>query len=74
MFQLYDYISFTCLLPIVQTIFPRPATPNDLWIKRRDLFGPALPGRNGNDMLYFNVEKLRDYATRAHGFMDLVPA
>ncbi|GFF82790.1 hypothetical protein IFM61606_02540 [Aspergillus udagawae] len=58
-----------------ETIFPRPATPNDLWIRRRDLFGPALvPGRNGNDMLYFNVEKLRDYATRALGFMDLVPA
>ncbi|GFF34895.1 hypothetical protein IFM46972_04386 [Aspergillus udagawae] len=58
-----------------ETIFPRPATRNDLWIRRRDLFGPALvPGRNGNDMLYFNVEKLRDYATRTLGFMDLVPA
>jgi hypothetical protein len=69
------YACFTCLLPIVQTIFPRPATLKDLWIRRGDLFGPALlPGRNGNDMLYFNVEKLRDKATRALGFMDLVPA
>ncbi|GIK02050.1 hypothetical protein Aspvir_006093 [Aspergillus viridinutans] len=60
-----------------ETIFPRPATPNNqsLWIRRRDLFGPALvPGRNGNDVLYFNVEDLRRYATGALGLMDLVPA
>ncbi|GIJ84795.1 hypothetical protein Asppvi_003646 [Aspergillus pseudoviridinutans] len=58
-----------------ETIFPRPATPNDLWIRRRDLLGPALlPDRNGDDMLYFNVERLRDKATGALGLMDLVPA
>ncbi|KAF7169370.1 hypothetical protein CNMCM5623_002133 [Aspergillus felis] len=57
------------------TIFPRLATPNNLWIRRWDLFGPALlPGRNGNDILYLDLEQLRDHAAEALGFTDLVPA
>ncbi|GFF53403.1 hypothetical protein IFM58399_09563 [Aspergillus lentulus] len=58
-----------------EPIFPRPAAPNNLSIKRRDLFGPALvPGRNGNDTLYLDLERLRNYATRGLGFMNLVPS
>lgn len=66
---------FSMLIPVVQPIFPRPAAPNNLSIKRRDLFGPALvPGRNGNDTLYLDLERLRNYATRGLGFMNLVPS
>ncbi|KAL2001959.1 hypothetical protein VTN02DRAFT_937 [Thermoascus thermophilus] len=60
-----------------ETVFPRPTTAGSqrLGIRRSDLFGPALlAGRNGNDVLYLDVERLRDHATRALGFMDLVPA
>jgi hypothetical protein len=61
----------------MQTVFPRPTTASSqrLGIRRGDLFGPALlAGRNGNDVLYLNVERLRDHATRALGFMNLFPA
>ncbi|KAF7114477.1 hypothetical protein CNMCM5793_008781 [Aspergillus hiratsukae] len=60
-----------------ETIFPRPATASNqrLSIRRSDLFGPAMvAGRNGNDILYLDVEQLRNHATRALSFMNLVPA
>ncbi|PKX89817.1 uncharacterized protein P174DRAFT_378604 [Aspergillus novofumigatus IBT 16806] len=58
-----------------ETIFPRPISPNNLTIRRRDLFGPALvPGHNGNDILYLDLERLRNYATRRLSFMNLVPS
>ncbi|KAJ5781471.1 uncharacterized protein N7518_009954 [Penicillium psychrosexuale] len=67
-------------MPILQqseTIFPRPANGNSqqLEIRRRDIFGPALPaGSNGNDILYLNIEQLRSYAVESLHFMNLVPA
>ncbi|KAJ9294937.1 hypothetical protein DTO271G3_6499 [Paecilomyces variotii] len=60
-----------------ETVFPRPTTTNRqrLEIRRGDLFGDALlAGRNRNDILYLDVERLRDHATRSLGFMNLVPA
>jgi len=61
----------------IQTVFPRPTTTNlqRLEIRRGDLFGDALlAGRNRNDILYLDVERLRDHATRSLRFMNLVPA
>ncbi|KKK25591.1 hypothetical protein AOCH_000088 [Aspergillus ochraceoroseus] len=60
-----------------ETVFPPPATASSqrLGIRRCDLFGPAmLAGRDGNDVLYLDIEQLRDHAARNLGFMNLVPA
>jgi hypothetical protein len=75
--RLFINVSHTYYLRLVQTVFPRPANANSqgLRIRRGDLFGPALlAGRNGNDILELDVERLRDHASRALGFMNLVPA
>jgi hypothetical protein len=73
----FKIIVISCLLIFVQTILPRPATDSNqrLSIRRSDLFGPALvPGRNGSDILYLDVEQLRHHATRALGSMNLIAA
>ncbi|KAJ9203610.1 hypothetical protein DTO164E3_2532 [Paecilomyces variotii] len=65
------------ILKQIETVFPRPTTTNRqrLEIRRGDLFGDALlPGRNQSDILYLDVERLRDHATRSLRFMSLVPA
>ncbi|KAJ9238589.1 hypothetical protein DTO169E5_4789 [Paecilomyces variotii] len=65
------------ILKQIETVFPRPTTTNlqRLEIRRGDLFGDALlAGRNRNDILYLDVERLRDHATRSLRFMNLVPA
>lgn len=70
-------ISHPNYLNFVQTIFPRPSTAGSqqLRIRRRELFGAAmLTGRNGDDILYLEVEQLRVHATRALSFMNLTPA
>jgi hypothetical protein len=61
----------------MKIIFPRPANGQIqvLQIRRRDLFGQAmLAGRNPKDILPLQLNPLRDYATRALGIMNLVPA
>ncbi|TQB70096.1 hypothetical protein MPDQ_000970 [Monascus purpureus] len=60
-----------------EIVFPRPTTARGQRIgnRRNDLFEAALlAGRNGNDILYLDVERLRDHATRALCFMNLTSA
>lgn len=69
--------SHTYCLVFVQIVFPRPTTARGQRIgnRRNDLFEAALlAGRNGNDILYLDVERLRDHATRALCFMNLTSA
>jgi hypothetical protein len=70
-------LSHTYYLEFVQTVFPAPppGTNQQLGIRRRDLFGQALvSGRNPNDILYLDIDRLRYYAADSLQRMNLVPA
>ncbi|KAJ5602158.1 hypothetical protein N7510_011692 [Penicillium lagena] len=67
-------------IPIIvqrEIVFPRPASGNaqTFSMKRRDLFGSTLlRGRNGDDVLLFDVELLRVKAAEALQRMNMTPA